>query len=442
MKYLAILLTFAFSSALIATVHPDHLHNQPEHPSDHPEHPSDQPDHPEHPSDHPDSTDDSTASKEAAQKAEALLKAVHEKYKNAKVLSETIILEFPSFMPGEKAEIMKIESVFGAKSGKIIAQDQMTAIYKDGAINITINEFDDAYISHTCGSFYEGVNETSDEEGLPGLWTLALRDSDSMESWLSALSMGMPGAEVESVTTRIGGHSTININSKMGKIAVNINPDTTITSVVMTISQPGMPEMQIKSTCDVTILDEMPEITFDAGDREKYASMEEMFEAMEESEEEIVGVKDGSDAPDFTLKRMNGSGKVTLSDLKGSVVVLDFWATWCGPCKRGLPFLNEFYTWAKNEGVDVKIFAVNVWEEGQEERVKKFWADNKYLVPVLMGSDDKKLTDNYGISGIPTTFIIGTDGTVIEQHSGFRGGKEMVAGLKKAVTEAIASAAE
>ncbi|MBT5366038.1 MAG: hypothetical protein HOL14_05895, partial [Phycisphaerae bacterium] len=70
-------------------------------------------------------------------------------------------------------------------------------------------------------------------------------------------------------------------------------------------------------------------------------------------------------------------------------------------------------------------------------KVKKFWADKKFTTAVLMGSADSKLTENYGINGIPTTVIIGTDGSIANQHSGFVGGEAMLKDLKEAVAKAL-----
>ena len=129
----------------------------------------------------------------------------------------------------------------------------------------------------------------------------------------------------------------------------------------------------------------------------------------------------GAMAPDFELKTLDGE-TVKLSSLRGQVVVLDFWATWCGPCKRGLPVLNQVVQWAAEADMPVKFFGVNVWEQGDVaaklKLAKDFWDGQKFSFASLIDSDDSVVA-KYGVTGIPTSFIIGRDGKVEVVHQGF-----------------------
>ncbi len=129
----------------------------------------------------------------------------------------------------------------------------------------------------------------------------------------------------------------------------------------------------------------------------------------------------GAEAPDFELTSFDGE-TVKLSSLRGQVVVLDFWATWCGPCKRGLPVLNEVVKWAATEGLPVKFFGVNCWEQGDSAAklagAKRYWDGQKFAFQSLFDGEDSVVA-KYGVTGIPTSFIIGRDGKVEVVHQGF-----------------------
>lgn len=123
----------------------------------------------------------------------------------------------------------------------------------------------------------------------------------------------------------------------------------------------------------------------------------------------------GVAAPDFTLAHLDG-GDVTLSSHKGKdVVILDFFASWCGPCRQAMPVVHEIAE--AYAGKNVKLYAVNVRE--QPEKVKQFLASAKLEgVPVLLDKSGEA-AGNYGAQSIPRLVVIGKDGTVQSIHAGF-----------------------
>jgi thiol-disulfide isomerase/thioredoxin len=127
----------------------------------------------------------------------------------------------------------------------------------------------------------------------------------------------------------------------------------------------------------------------------------------------------GKAAPELGLAVLGG-GEAKLSEAKGKVVILDFWATWCPPCVRGLPAIHGIAEKYKDKGV--VFYAVNQQED--EATISKFLEKRK-LPGLKVALDAKgKAAEAYGVSGIPQTVLIGKDGTVQSVHVGFMPGME------------------
>jgi thiol-disulfide isomerase/thioredoxin len=125
----------------------------------------------------------------------------------------------------------------------------------------------------------------------------------------------------------------------------------------------------------------------------------------------------GQPVPDVTMPLLGG-GEVKLAELKGKVVLLDFWATWCGPCVQGLPKVNEVASKLAERGV--VFYAVNLSEK--PATIEKFLAKKELKLQVALA--DQKMGAKFGVNGIPHTVIVGKDGVVRTVHVGFGPGSE------------------
>lgn len=136
-------------------------------------------------------------------------------------------------------------------------------------------------------------------------------------------------------------------------------------------------------------------------------------------------------APDFTLKSRDGNN-VRLSDLRGQVVLLNFWASWCGPCRQEMPILDDIHN--KYKSLGFSVLGVNL--DAKSKKAITYLKDTPVSFPVLY--DPKGITSElYGVSAMPSTVIIDKNGNVRHLHKGYKSGyeDEYVVQIKKLLRE-------
>lgn len=128
-------------------------------------------------------------------------------------------------------------------------------------------------------------------------------------------------------------------------------------------------------------------------------------------------LEEGDSAPLFTLPDiLVGKPEISLEALRGKTVYVDFWASWCAPCLRSMPLINELYAKYRDQGFEV--VAINVddpIEDGQD-----FLLDTP-LDYLIAADTDNKVLNEFGVTGMPTSFLIDKEGTIQMIHMGFRG---------------------
>jgi thiol-disulfide isomerase/thioredoxin len=121
---------------------------------------------------------------------------------------------------------------------------------------------------------------------------------------------------------------------------------------------------------------------------------------------------------------------VTLANYKGYVLVMDFFATWCGPCRKSIPHLVALNGKYKKQGL--QILGMSADDEGDKDVVKEFMAEKRINYPIAMANED--LLADYGVRSLPTLFVINKKGIVVEKYQGFN---DEIAGSMEALIKKL-----
>ena len=116
----------------------------------------------------------------------------------------------------------------------------------------------------------------------------------------------------------------------------------------------------------------------------------------------------GQRAPAFSLQRLNGSGTISLASRRGKVVVLNFWASWCAPCKREAPALEQLWRDYRSQGV--VVLGIDYHDQSSDARL--FLAAHGVTYPTLGGASDSMIA-SYGVPGPPTTYVLNRQGRIV-----------------------------
>ena len=131
-----------------------------------------------------------------------------------------------------------------------------------------------------------------------------------------------------------------------------------------------------------------------------------------------MGAATKRNAPDFTLPSRGGEA-VTLSELKGQVVMINFWATWCGPCRQEMPLLEEMY--ARYNRMGFTLLGVNVEEDSRG--ADAYLRETPVSFPILFDNDNE-VSKLYDVIAMPSTVILDKEGNVRYLHKGYKPGYE------------------
>lgn len=143
----------------------------------------------------------------------------------------------------------------------------------------------------------------------------------------------------------------------------------------------------------------------------------------------LVGDIKGVEAPDFSLFTLDGQ-KVKLSDYRGKAVLLNFWATWCPPCKVEMPWFVDLQ---KQYGKDGLVILGVAMDDSEPGTIAKFASDLGVNYTVLLGTD--KVSDDYGdVQYLPTTFFIGRNGAIVDKLTGLLDRKDIEDDVRKALS--------
>lgn len=384
---------------------------------------------------------DADKAEAAVKRADEVLANVQKAYSPANTPFLTDTAQMKLVLPnGEMSE--NIEMAFGKGNDTRIKQGGFQIIVVGDTFNLVPERPADLYMSKKFqGGLGDAIDDVLDGFALP-VPDFALRHPAKDATTLDAFAMG-GNKKMKVVGFRErNGMQEVLLSSPDGDTLVTVDPKTNFVRSMRAIIRPeGLPTaVGLEISMNPVAEEPKAPIAFEPGKRKAVASFEDLS-APQAAPAPESKVKVGEAAPTAKLKDLEGK-EVDIASFKGKVVVIDFWATWCPPCRKGLPLLQQFADEMKDND-KVVVCPVSTRENAKGDDLVKsvgdFWKQQKFTMKTLLDADSSFITA-YGFEGIPAFVIIGPDGKLVSTHLGFD--PKMVDMLKAEVAKALGGASK
>ena len=376
-------------------------------------------------------------SQSEVERAREILETSAKTYRGVDALRDT--LSYVVTAPGSEQETKTQEYGFGPGRRVFVKNALLEAVALDKTFYLTQSDVPDKYVSVSYDrDFGSTLRNVAGAGSLFEPPPLAMHEGKSLDACIDTFRFNLlQQLRIAGCRAAVAGddgksYDEVQFTANNGELTLRIDRQTHFFATVSFQVKPaGAPEgflVRVNGTFLPRASAEPP-ITFNAGSRTVVNNLTELASKR---------LALGSPAPDFALETLDGK-KIVLQDLRGSVVLVDFWATWCVPCWKALKETQSIADWAATEKLPVKVFAVNTLEKGSDvgeksKRVQAFWRSQGFAMPTLFDSNSE-MFKAYASPGLPSMVLISQTGTILRYHEGLF--PEMGETLKRELRESL-----